>query len=242
MRRGPRYYGEVALLWSGAALLLGMLIWLFVLAPKANHALDQTNRALVTVNRPCDKNGKNCGTLASVSSAASNVNTQVNEVTKQIGGVASSTQSAVSQVASDIHAESVQLVTTTKQGGDAISNAGTQLATDLKTFNGVLKRAQPIETNASAELITLRDTTKSLNDLLKGALMHNMLVSMNGVAANLNGTTGDIRTWTDREINPPKCKGRRCIFRRIWGGIKVGSVVAPGAYWATKFVQAVTGN
>jgi len=88
----------------------------------------------------------------------------------------------------------------------------------------------------------LRTTTESLNAQLNSELLHNMLASMNGVAANLNGTAADIRTWTDREINPPKCKSRRCMFRRIYGAARVGATIAPGAYWAAKFVQAVTGN
>lgn len=245
MRRGLRYYGEVAILWCGAALLLGSLVALIVLVPKADRLLAKSNTSVDMLNRPCSKNGSNCGTLASLNEAAGSVQgvaVSAQRTVLQLGGVASSAQATVSSLGSDVHADSVALQGVTTAAQAAVSQTSNQLTNDLVTLNGVLAKAQPIEDSANRELLALHATTESLNAQLNSQLLHNMLESMSGVAANLNGTTGDIRTWTDREINPPRCKGKRCIVRRVFGVFKVGATVAPGAYWAAKFAQAVAGD
>lgn len=245
MRRGPRYYGEVAILWCGAALLLGVLVAVIVLVPKANRLLVKSNASIDTVNRPCSKDGKNCGTLASLNSAATSlqgVATSAQGAVTQVGQVAKAAQGTITSMGNDVHAESAALIETTQASKTAITGAANQMTQDLATLNTVLAKAQPIEDSANSEILALHATTLSLNEQLNSQLLHNMLKSMAGIADNMNGTTSDIRIWTHRELYPPKCKGRVCVARRIWGAIKVGSTVAPGAYWATKFVQAASGN
>lgn len=220
MRLRPRYYGEVALLWSGAALLLGMLSWLFVLAPKANHALDQMNTALLTVNRPCAAGQKNCGTLAAANGAIGSLNSaaqSLGAVAPHAQTVLNSSNAAVNQFSSDLHSQMTRVGTLL----DSANSTTQQLNTDLGTANKAVAGLTRTEGVADTALTSFGNTADSASELLNNRALLSTIRSLSKTSKNVSGISGDVFAVTDRFVHPPPCKTFRCRLGRIWSVIPV---------------------
>lgn len=245
MNHGLRYWCETALLIAGALFLLGALYWLFILGPKArtvlnnvNSATIQLNASLDQINRPCSKKHP-CGTIAEANKTL--IGIQYSMATIQ--SVARNTNKVVSKVGDTVTSVGNNINTTLVSMQGVTDSAKTAISTNSNSLNIILQGLPPFERSST-------QAANNLNALVSDPEIKNTVRNLNSISANVKVTSGnlaststDIKVWTHNELYPPKCKTKLgCFGRGLIGGVKVGSKIAPGAYWGAKFIQILTGN
>jgi hypothetical protein len=62
------------------------------------------------------------------------------------------------------------------------------------------------------------------------------------MAKNATGTTGDVKTISDRAANPQPCKGRWCFAIKAARIMSAARDVPEFRYWTNEFVQNLRGH
>jgi hypothetical protein len=62
------------------------------------------------------------------------------------------------------------------------------------------------------------------------------LIHLESTSAHIDSATGDVQTVFDRVTNPPKCKGRACIFIKALNVISAAHDVPEFGYWTDQLI------
>lgn len=200
---------------TGLCLMGGVFLWhldhalkaaqeqVSAVSVEAKSALDQLNRTLQIVNRPCG-GGHPCGTLADVSKTlntlrmtAGQVETAANHEDKRLTLVDAQEE----QFASDTHAVLIRA------------------STSLDSLNETIRGAQPVEAGLGDEVTALQQATLKLSALESDpnltAIAGNLnqaSISLAGVTDNANKITKDAADEVHALMHPPKKTFWQAIF------------------------------
>jgi hypothetical protein len=109
----------------------------------------------------------------------------------------------------------------------------------IETTKETIKGAQPALASLTTTLDTFGAHAKSAQKRTDDPRVDALLTYLESTSENVDGATGDVQTVFDRVTNPPKCKGRACVFIKALNVISAAHDLPEFGYWTDQLVQSL---
>ena len=201
----------------------------------------ETTKALQVVNRNCDGGKEACGTLADVNQTLHTIRGTfgfIEQAAKHENAQLTTLDTQETTLFNDAHGvmgdvrESIKGVT-----------GLTQVASGaIQTTQETIRGAQPALASLATTLDAFGALARSAKRRTDDPRVDALLTHLESTSTHIDGATGDVQTVFDRVTNPPKCKGRACVFIKALNVISAAHDVPEFGYWTDQLIQSLRGH
>jgi hypothetical protein len=198
----------------------------------------EATKALQVVNANCDGGKEKCGTLADLNQVFHTIRGafgQVETAAKHEDAQLTTLDSQEKTLFDDVHGVMGDARETLK-GAQGL----TQVASGaIQTTQETIKGAQPALASLTTTLDAFGAFAKSAQRRTDDPRVDVLLTHLDGTVTHIDAATGDVQTVFDRVANPPKCKGRACVFIKTMQVISAAHDLPEFGYWIDQFIQSL---
>jgi hypothetical protein len=198
----------------------------------------EATKALQVVNRNCDGGKEACGTLADVNQTLHTIRGtfgQIEVAAKHENAQVTKLDSQEKTLFDDAHGVMSDARETIKGATGLTQVASGAIQTTQETIRG----AQPALASLTTTLDAFGALAKSAQKRTDDSRVDALLTDLESTSAHVDGATGDVQTVFDRVTNPPKCKGRACVFIKALNVISAAHDVPEFGYWTDQLIQSL---
>lgn len=201
----------------------------------------EATKTFQAVNRNCDGGKEACGTLADVNQTLHTIRGtfgQIEVAAKHENAQLTKLDSQEKTLFDDAHGVMSDARETIK-GATGL----TQVASGaLQTTQDTIRGAQPALASMTTTLDAFGTLARSAQRRTDDPRVDALLTHLESTSAHVDGATGDVQTVFDRVTNPPKCKGRACVFIKALKVISAAHDVPEFGYWTDQLIQSLRGH
>jgi hypothetical protein len=201
----------------------------------------EATKALQVVNSNCDGGKEKCGTLADLNQTLHTVRGtfgQIETAAKHENAQLTKLDSQEKTLFDDLHGVMGDARETIK----GVTGLTQVTSGAIQTTQETIRGAQPALASLMTTLDTFGELAKSAQKRTDDPRVDALLTHLESTSENVDGATGDVQTVFDRVTNPPKCKGRACVFIKALNVISAAHDVPEFGYWTDQLIQSLRGH